>query len=307
MKNRKILLIVSVLLMIFMLALPAAAHGDAGNFAGGSDWDFDFGGSSGWDSSWDSDWDDDSDDYFFGGPVIIGNGFGGGGGGGSIVFVIVIVVAIVILTNLRKRKKGSSGGAHRPMRAADNTSIQRLLQQDPNFSIQKFTEDAANLYVRLQNAWQEKDLSPVRSEMTDNLYAQFERQLQPYISSGQTNHVENIAVLRTDLMSYRQDAVNDILTVDLHTRIVDYVTDDKTGKIIRGSASKELYMGYEYTFVRTKGVKTGQTVDQASTCPNCGAPLDINHSGKCEYCGSVLNRAEYTWALTAVKGLYQRS
>ena len=303
MKNRKILLIVSILLMIFMLALPVAAHGDAGNFAGGSDWDFDFGGSSGWSGS---DWDDDSDDYFFGGPVIIGNGFGGGGGGGSIVFVIIIVVVIVILTNLRKRKKGS-GSAHRPMRAADNASIQRLLQQDPNFSIQKFTEDAANLYVRLQNAWQDKDLSPVRSGMTDNLYAQFERQLQPYISNGQTNHVENIAVLRTDLMSYRQDAVNDILIVDLHTRIVDYVTDDKTGAVIRGSASKELYMGYEYTFVRAKGVKTGQTVNQASTCPNCGAPLDINHSGKCEYCGSVLNCAEYNWALTAVKGMYQRS
>ena len=28
---------------------------------------------------------------------------------------------------------------------------------------------------------------------------------------------------------------------------------------------------------------------------------------KCPYCDSVLNCAEYTWALSSIKGLYQKS
>lgn len=307
MKHKKLLLLISILLVITLL--PLSAFADAGNFAGGSDWDFDFGGSS-WDSGSDwssSDWDDDSDwDNDYTDTIFIGSLFGGGsGGGGGFVWIIIAIVVVVFLINLRKQNK--KGSAARSRRVPNNASIQQLLQNDPNFSIQKFSEDASNLYVRLQNAWQAKDLAPVRKDMTDNLYAQFERQLQPYIQNNQTNHVDNIAVLRSELMNYTQDQENDIITLDLHTRIIDYVTDDTTGQLIRGSMSRELFMGYEYTFIRTKGVKTGQTVNTDSTCPSCGAPLDINHSGRCPYCDSVLSRSEYTWALTSVKGLYQRS
>ena len=59
------------------------------------------------------------------------------------------------------------------------------------------------------------------------------------------------------------------------------------------------------------GHDVGPTLDVAAErafcCPTCGAPLNINHSGRCPYCDSVLSSSEYTWALSSVKGLYQRS
>lgn len=303
MKNRTLLCGISILLILFLLVLPITVYGDAGNFAGDSDWggfdDFDWGSTSDW---------DDNDDYYSAGTVFVSGGGSHGGGFGSVVVVLVIIVIVYIL--IQRSKKNQKKTHVNPMprtRNVDQDSLRRLMREDPNFSSEKFTEDAANLYVRLQNAWQEKDLSPVRANLTDNLYAQYERQLQPYIDHAQTNHVERIAVLRTQLMQYRQDDVNDILTVELHTRITDYVTDDRTGEILRGSASKELFMGYEYTFIRTKGSKTEEVADKASVCPNCGAPLDLNHSGRCPYCDSVLSSAEYSWTLSAVTGLYQRS
>jgi uncharacterized Zn finger protein (UPF0148 family) len=42
-------------------------------------------------------------------------------------------------------------------------------------------------------------------------------------------------------------------------------------------------------------------------CQNCGAPLKINHSGQCPYCGSIVTLKEHDWALSVIKGISQRS
>ena len=41
------------------------------------------------------------------------------------------------------------------------------------------------------------------------------------------------------------------------------------------------------------------------TCPGCGAPLSINTTAKCPYCGRVVTLDEHDWALCAIKGISQ--
>jgi predicted RNA-binding Zn-ribbon protein involved in translation (DUF1610 family) len=36
-------------------------------------------------------------------------------------------------------------------------------------------------------------------------------------------------------------------------------------------------------------------------CPNCGANMDINHSGKCDYCGQTYNQEDYDWVLKSME------
>ncbi|MPM86786.1 hypothetical protein SDC9_133878 [bioreactor metagenome] len=183
-----------------------------------------------------------------------------------------------------------------------------LLASDPAFSQQTFLENVSNLYVRLQNAWQAKNLEPVRPLLSGALYAQFERQLQRYIANRETNYVEQIAVLAVDIVDYRQDQTNDMLTVLLRTRIVDYVKNDATGQIIRGSDTRELFMTYEWTLIRAKGVKTeAREGVERDTCPACGAPIDLNQSAKCEYCGNVVTADDYGWVLNEIRGISQQS
>ena len=38
-------------------------------------------------------------------------------------------------------------------------------------------------------------------------------------------------------------------------------------------------------------------------CPGCGASIDANLSGKCEYCGSVITIGNNTWVLTGLEPL----
>ena len=125
--------------------------------------------------------------------------------------------------------------------------------------------------------------------MTDALYSQFDRQLDELRRSGQTNYVERIAVLGSRIVEYRQDQVNDILTVELRTRIVDYTLEDATGALVSGSKTAEKFMTYEWTLIRSKDMVTPAADEVREIhCPNCGAPVAINKSAQCEYCGQVL-------------------
>lgn len=67
-------------------------------------------------------------------------------------------------------------------------------------------------------------------------------------------------------------------------------------------------MTYEWTMIRTKGMQTG-AADGVTTysCPNCGAPMDLTYSAKCEYCGSVANNSKYDWVIAQIRGISQRS
>ena len=144
--------------------------------------------------------------------------------------------------------------------------------------------------------------------MTDSFYNQMDRQLGSLRSSNQTNKIERIAVLSVLLKGYNEDDVNTTIVAKLNTRIVDYVVDDNTGAILRGSNTAEKFMTYEWTLIRSKNVKTKREEGtQSIHCPSCGAPMNVNYSAKCEFCGSVVQASEYDWVLSGMKGLSQQT
>ena len=115
-------------------------------------------------------------------------------------------------------------------------------------------------------------------------------------------------MLGSYISSYEQDSVNDILTVLLKARIVDYVSDDRTGEVVKGSDTAEKFMTYEWPLIRRKGVQTKADAGvKTLICPNCGAPLSVNQSGKCEYCGNIVTSGDYNWVVSSMRGLSQRT
>jgi hypothetical protein len=66
-------------------------------------------------------------------------------------------------------------------------------------------------------------------------------------------------------------------------------------------------MQYEWSLVRQSGITSGSEEDLTKVCPNCGAPLTLNASGECEYCGSILTMEARDWAVSSIKGLSQRT
>ena len=155
---------------------------------------------------------------------------------------------------------------------------------------------------------QNKDMAELRPYLTENLYSQCERQLEEYKRNHQTNKIERISVLEVSPVGWTQQDDNDIIVVRLKTRIVDYVVDDTSGDIIKGSDKAEKFMEYEWSLARSSG-KTSTDFEgtSAHSCPNCGAPIDLNKSAKCEFCDSVIEADTFNWAVREIKGISQRT
>lgn len=186
--------------------------------------------------------------------------------------------------------------------------ISSYVNLDANFSELELKEKLSNVYIQMQNCWQAKNIEQLRPYFTDSLFAQFDRQLDSYRRNKQTNMIERIAVLDVSLKGWRQQSGNDEIIAIVKTRIVDYTIDDTTGNVVRGSKTAEKFMTYEYSLTRKTGVKTGvNDGTKVIKCPQCGAPIDVNKSAKCEYCGSIVTVDSTDWTINQIKGIAQRT
>ncbi len=292
-KKKHIYIFLALLVLcISLMAIPALA--DAGFFSGDSD----YGGSSDWGSS--SDWGDSG--YYY------GDSSGGGSFGTSVVIMVVILIFIFISN--KKKGKNTVVGAGAQL-TTNLMPLASIMEIDPGFSEAAMKEKISNLYVQMQNAWQDKRFDSMRPHMTDSLYNQFARQLDELVRAGNTNYVERIAVLSVNFTGWRQDDVNDSIVALVKTRIVDYTLNDRSGKLVSGSKTAEKFLTYEWTLIRSKGMTTPQPSSEGGQdtvsirCPSCSAPLEVNQSARCPYCDSVITARDYDWAISAIKGISQ--
>ena len=297
---------------LFLIILPAFAGADFGDFSGDSDYGGSWDSGSDWSSSsWDSDYssgsyyDDDSD-------------VSGIDIGISLAVMAAIVVLGLIFDVSEKRKKKKQYGAGRPQSAqgrpqgAQRTPDSRLQPlgdlavTDPSFDANAMQEKISNLYVQMQNCWTDKNIESLRPYFTDALFTQMERQLNGLKNQGLTNYVDRIAVLGVNLRGFYRQGDKEHLIVELRTRIVDYTVQDSNNKLISGDRNREKFMTYEWDMCRTAGsVTSKEGVMHSVSCPGCGAPLSINTTAKCPYCGRVVTLDEHDWALCAIKGIAQ--
>lgn len=293
---RRLFMLALCACLVLLAVLPAGA--DFGDYSGDSD----YGSSSDWSSS-DSDWDWSSSDSDY------SSSSESSGGISTIVVGAIIVFIAIVSTSRTKKKKGASGGTS--WSAAANRKLKPMTeyqQLDENFDETELTSKLSNLYVQMQDCWQKKDITPIRPYCTDTFFTQMDNQLQRKKQQGQTNYIERIAVLSVNFRGWCQEGGNDVLVARLNTRIVDYTLDDKTGNLVSGSKDKEKFMVYEWDLVCTTGTKTEKDKPmQTVNCPNCGAPVEINASAKCPYCGSVITLEEHGFALNAIRAISQET
>ena len=274
-------------------------------------------------SSHSSGYSSSSHDYSrsYGGSGYSGGGYSGSSGDSDIslgtLVVIIIVIFIIIAISKAKDKKVTKmddevvptytvGNQNLTMENHDDEVSRRIKEHDKEFDIEEFKAFAKTTFIKLQNAWTERDWEKVRVLESDKLFEQHKAQLQGYIDNNQINVIERIMVNEAHLYNFTQVQGKDTLTIDLKTRMADYIIDASTKKVIRGDKYKETYHIYRLTFVKTEKAKApeGEETDKkdekstkTTNCPNCGAPTEITSTGRCPYCHSVITTKEYDWVL----------
>lgn len=236
----------------------------------------------------------------------------------GIVFVVILyfygkskgkINGIKDLTNISKMKEVYSDFKNDVGESTASTNTltpfeKRMAESDPNFSYEKFLSWASDVFIKLQQAWTERDWKIIRPFESNELFEQHSAQLQEYIDNNKINVIERISIIETDISDYRIEGDKEIIEVVLAANLKDYIIDATTKEVVEGDKNKDWEMVYSLTFYRKNGVKTkAGSADKVTTnCPNCGAPTQITSAGQCEYCNSVVTTGEHDWVLCKLVG-----
>lgn len=212
----------------------------------------------------------------------------------AVITLLILIIYAIYDTCSRKNEK---------LKNAPNCfNLQitgEMLKTDPDFDFREFLKFAENTFIELQNAWSARDWERVRTLEGEALFEHHNTQLQEYIRLGRINKVEDIEIKESYLHEYVIERDHEYLTVYLDTKMLDYIIDERTDKVIMGSNKNKYNMRYLMTFMRTKNT----TENGSKICPHCGADVETGSSGVCPFCGSVIHADSYGWVLSDLESI----
>jgi uncharacterized Zn finger protein (UPF0148 family) len=173
-----------------------------------------------------------------------------------------------------------------------------LEADDPALTEANLVARLAMIFDRLNKAWSNNDLRPVRGLVSDGLYDYLEYWVDAHLRQKLRNQVST-AISQTLVAKVVRDRWYDAITVRVWASGVDYVLNTDTGRVVRGSKhAARAYTEY-WTLIRSHARKGAPVAKPA--CSNCGAPLDITMAGECAHCGAHVSAGEFDWVLSKIE------
>ena len=288
-KNSVKLILSIILLCIPIFSIPVV-RADSG-------WDSDYDLGSSWDSgdSWDYDGSDGTYSFSSFGDFI----------GFVIIFLIFMFILFIytifkefikfikkIITGKDPNDNSEVFDNNSNDSSSFNTTIQnKNLLTDisaekfnellPGESINSLKNTIFDLFVDIQTAWMNFDYNKLRELCTDELYNSYVSQLEILKLKNGKNIMKNFVKYDIKFVELKKENENIELSVYLYVQFYDYVINQKTNSIIRGSNCVKVSNKYLMTFVKGNNAKKEK-------CPNCGADIKANVSDVCEYCNSTV-------------------
>ena len=174
-----------------------------------------------------------------------------------------------------------------------------IKSKDPRFERQAFLDGVQRTFFLVEEAWADQNPDMSRQVMADGLWQQHRFQIDSYRNGGKRNCLDGLTVESLTMIAVHTDENYDTITVRIYARSADYDVDAK-GKVVRGSQSMEPW-AEDWTFQRAAGAQTPQAGGTLSDhCPNCGAPLQLDHTGVCHFCKALVSQGTYDWVLARI-------
>ena len=149
----------------------------------------------------------------------------------------------------------------KPAREADmdlEKGLSYIRQMDPSFDEAKFQDTCMDVFFKIQGAWANRDMSPARSLLTDEMYRLLQNDADNLKSQGKINRLENIAVRSVDITEAWQESGSDFITVRVYANLLDYNVDEATGQVVGGSKTEPVKFEEYWTFTRPVGANPWQ-------------------------------------------------
>ena len=223
-----------------------------------------------------------------------------GDGSDVLIFVVgfFIFVSFVIFIAAIKQQSNNNENDTGIRRAIDENEIKKYL---PDFDRNKFLQETYKVYVDVQKAWESYDIDSVRNILTNEIYNMYSSQVETLKVKGERNVMSDFRMTSAKMVDFKVQNQTMEITNEMTIEFYDYIIDNTSGKVLRGTKDRKIVIDYEMTFVKSL------TATKPSVCPNCGAKLDMNTSARCKYCNStIVSENNSKWVLAKKKNLHQR-
>jgi predicted amidophosphoribosyltransferase len=172
-------------------------------------------------------------------------------------------------------------------------------ENNPDFNWADFQARARLIFDELQTAWSTLQWEKARPFETDNIFQMHRYWIEAYKAQKLRNALDQCQITAMQPAKIKVDAFYNSITLRIFAQGFDY-TVDQNNRIVAGS-NRNLRKWSEYwTFVRYAKAKPAASRADLN-CPNCGAPLKVNASGICEFCGGKITSGEFDWVLSKIE------
>ncbi len=172
-------------------------------------------------------------------------------------------------------------------------------RNNPAFSGEQFLARARLIFDELQAAWSTLNWERARPHETDNIFQMHQYWIDAYKRQHLRNALDQCRITAMQPVKIKDDAFYSAITLRIWAEGYDYTVDD-SDKVVSGSKSSLRRWSEYWTFIRNRQAKPAPARADLN-CPNCGAPLKVNATGICEFCGGKITSGDFDWVLSKIE------
>jgi hypothetical protein len=175
-------------------------------------------------------------------------GAGAGGHSSSLLGLILapffIIYSGILLMRLRHKNKQC------------RRLLSEISQNDSFWDADQLRTYAEEAFFKLQEAWSKRDQEIARPYMTDRLFSKHKSQTDMMIQNNEKNILSNIDIRDMEIISVEdyEDNDKDSFWMFFCGSMIDYVINDKSSQVLRGSQEKAESFKEAWRFIRHSNV-----------------------------------------------------
>lgn len=166
-----------------------------------------------------------------------------------------------------------------------------------DFNEAMFKTKVDNIFVKLYTCIMKGNLTDVRHFISEELYNNYINKINELISHNKRQMYDEINVKNTMIINRKILEDKEIIDVEIVSRYMDYIIDINTGDLISGDDTRRIERRNILRFEKKLNTKDFGIVRK---CPGCGASINVNNNGKCEYCDTIFNLDDYDYILVSI-------
>ncbi|MBR2247730.1 MAG: TIM44-like domain-containing protein [Bacilli bacterium] len=211
------------------------------------------------------------------------------------LLIIIMLISVEVdnkfqLTNRRNTKRIKKLKLSK--KKVELLNSMNITEFDLNFIQERYQD-----YVEIQEAWMNFDYNKLRKKTTDELYNEYEMQLETLKIKNQKNIMKDFEYIDGKIIDILQENKEDIIRIYLYVKTFDYI--EENGKVVRGTDTEKMGLHYEITYIRKK------KNNEIKKCPTCGAEIKTQGTTQCEYCKSTITTDNTNWIMSEKEVLWQ--